>query len=562
MPISPFFFGDDSLADSGTAAAILKRGLPPDAPSNGNAIPLFNSAAPTPNTATPVDPTSIPAPDVGQPPSSAMANLPWMRSTQPQPQRPPISTPTGQWAPGTNKAQKLEVMLRDGLQGAIAGYGASANAVVQSGGRRSGGFGLGAAAGYEAPIQQAAQQQAFQRGGLENQLLSTQVQYAPQIQALNFGKTMADIQKNLADAGKATAEGGKATAETGAIPMKSALESAQALAARFKEDPGSGQLIDLQSGQPYGNTAGLAPLSAQEAAVLGKQEGERVPLKLKSTASEIVNRGIKSVSAGGRQLLVDGQGNTIKDLGQATPMAVINAQQAPQQVTPDMQKAIDMVGKNQMDLPTAMMPFRRFPGMATTFLGALHDQYPDYFQGNYGASKYVLQYFTSGEGAKNVNAFNTATEHLGQLQQLASNLGNTRSQAYNAAKNQVETWFGSAAPTNFNLVRSAVAGEIGKTFKGNVTDEEIKSLTSNVNSSQSPGQLAGVINNALSLMRSKMEANVKQYQQGRQAQPAFPSGMTPSGGGNAASQGRPVYRGNQIIGYTTDGKTMTPAGSQ
>ncbi len=129
-----------------------------------------------------------------------MANLPWMRSTQPQLQRPPISTQTGQWAPGTNKAQKLEVLLRNGLQGAIAGYGASAQAVVQSGGRRSGGAGLGLAAGYEAPIQQAAQQQAFQRGGLENQLLSTQVQYAPQIQTLGALEKVSTINKNQSDA--------------------------------------------------------------------------------------------------------------------------------------------------------------------------------------------------------------------------------------------------------------------------------------------------------------------------------------------------------------------------
>ena len=201
------FFGDaspDQLASSGTALDLLRQKFPGMFGAAGAPAPpvpaMFNSAAPTPNTAAPVDPSSIPAPDVGEPPSSAMANLPWMRSTQPQLQRPPISTQTGQWAPGTNKAQKLEVLLRNGLQGAIAGYGASAQAVVQSGGRRSGGAGLGLAAGYEAPIQQAAQQQAFQRGGLENQLLSTQVQYAPQIQTLGALEKVSTINKNQSDA--------------------------------------------------------------------------------------------------------------------------------------------------------------------------------------------------------------------------------------------------------------------------------------------------------------------------------------------------------------------------
>ena len=356
-----------------------------------------------------------------------------------------------------------------------------------------------------------------QQMGLQNQLTQNQVQFAPQIQALNFAKTLAGIQKDLADAGKSTAE-------AGAVPIKSALEQAQALAARYKEDAGSGQLIDLQTGQPYGNTSALAPLSVDEAAILGKQPGDRVPIKLKNAANEMVNRGIHSVAANGRQLLVDSQGRTIKDLGQATSLVTMNAQMNGMgQLTPDMQKAVDMLGHNQADLPTVLMTYRRFPGASAAILGALHDQYPDYFQGNYGAGKSALEYFTSGEGAKNVNAFNTATEHLGQLQQLATALGNNDSQLANKVKNQVSTWFGGAAPTNFNLVRSAVAGEIGKTFKGAVTDQEIKDLTANVNNSMSPGQLQGVINNALTLMRSKMQANVEQYQRARQGQPAFPA---------------------------------------
>ncbi len=535
MPGSPFFGDADSMADSGTALNLLRNkfpgmfgdpGTPPTPMTASVAGPaLFNNPAPNVPASTSTDPGA--APDIGQP--TPNYKLPWMREfqqaqqAQPQPQRPPMTTPTGQMVPGLTKGQKLMVLLKSGVEGALAGRAAQEQTIAQTGGRRAGGVGTGFMAGLELPAQQSQQAQTLQHGALENQQLQQQVSSFPQIQALNFGKTLSDIQKNLADAGKANADAATA-------PMKAALDAAQSLAARYKEDPGSGQLIDLQTGQPFGNSSALAPLSAQEAAVLGKQEGDRVPIKLKNTASEIVNRGIKSVSAGGRQLLVDGNGNTIKDLGQATPLVTMNAQMnPPSQITPEMQKAVDMVGKNQMDLQTALMNYRRFPGQSQAFLGALADNYPDYFQGNYGASKGVLEYFTSGEGAKNINAFNTATEHLGQLQQLGTALDNKNMQAWNAVKNQVETWFGGAAPGNFNLVRSAVAGEISKTFKGQVTDPEIKSITDNVNSSQSQGQLNGVIGNALALMRSKMQANVEQYQKGRQAQPAFPSGT--QGGG-------------------------------
>jgi hypothetical protein len=480
-----------------------------------------------------------------------MANLPWMRSTQPQLQRPPISTPTGQWAPGTNKAQKLEVLLRDGLQGAIAGYGASANAVVQSGGRRSGGFGLGAAAGYEAPIQQAAQQQAFQRGGLENQLLGTQVAYAPQVQALNFGKAMAGIEKDLADAGKASAE-------AGGVQYKNILDNAQALAARYKEDPGSGQLMDLQTGQPFGNSSALAPLSAQEAAVLGKQQGDRVPLKLKNTASEIVDRGIKSVSAGGRQLLVDAQGRTIKDLGQATPMAVINAQMnATAPVTPQMRNAVDMVGAGKIDLPTALAPFRRFPGASESFLSDLEQRYPNYNQATYGVGKQTMEYFTTGKGGEELNAFRTAIAHADLLDQAATALQNKDTKAYNTVKNALKTQFGDPEPTNFNVISNAYTREVTKALSaGHITDNEVSTQGATMPQNAGPQQIHGAVQSYKALMASKAQQRMIQYEQGLQGKPAFPSGMT--GGGNAGAM--PAGATMKVPG--SDGKLHWSDGKQ
>lgn len=192
----------NAVADAGTALNLLKQKYPgmfaDSAPAPN---PLFNSGALTIPASTSVDPNSIPAPDVSQPVNKF--NLPWLPGYKaPQPQRPPMTTPAGQMVPGLTKGQKLEVMLRNGLQGAIAGYGASANAVVQSGGRRSGGFGLGAATGFEAPAQQTQIQQTLQRGGLENQQLAQQVAMQPQIQQLNIAGKVAEIQKNISDAQK------------------------------------------------------------------------------------------------------------------------------------------------------------------------------------------------------------------------------------------------------------------------------------------------------------------------------------------------------------------------
>jgi hypothetical protein len=110
-------------------------------------------------------------------------------------------------------------------------------------------------------------------------------------------------------------------AEAGMNDAKAKLDAAQTEAANYKDDSAVG-LIDLRTKKPVVDAT--VPLTDQEAAVLGKNAGDKVPLKLKDKANEIMNRGIRSVQANGRSLLVDGQGNTIKDLGTATPVVVNN----------------------------------------------------------------------------------------------------------------------------------------------------------------------------------------------------------------------------------------------
>src|SRR5216683_3087425 len=118
------------------------------------------------------------------------------------------STPGGANAlsPALSKGGKLMALLSAGLQGALAGRASSEQALMESGGRRSGGAGMGFEAGYNLPFLRAYQQQQVQRGGLENQVLANQVQYAPLLQRLGIMKTSADISKTQAEAGKATAE--------------------------------------------------------------------------------------------------------------------------------------------------------------------------------------------------------------------------------------------------------------------------------------------------------------------------------------------------------------------
>jgi hypothetical protein len=291
-----------------------------------------------------------------------------------------------------------------------------------------------------------------------------------------------------------------------------------------------------------------------------------VPIRLKNTASEIVNRGIHVTSAGGRQVMVDSQGNMIKDLGQATPLTVIQEQQKPQQITPDMQKAVDLVGNAKMDLPTALSNFRRFPGQAMSFLGALNDQYPNWSQATYGVSKQTMEYFTSGQGGNELNSFRTAIAHADLLGQAAQALQNKDTKAYNTIKNALKTQFGDAEPTNFNVIANAYTREVTKAISaGHITDSEVNTQGATMPQNAGPKQILGAVNAYKNLMASKAQQRMQQYEQGLQGKPAFPPGMTPGGanqGGGANQQGRPVYQGQKLIGYTQDGVHMTPVGAQ
>jgi len=452
------------MADAGTAAALAKKRL-------------FDSGAPTAPANAQIDPNSIPAPDIGQPTTENKFNLPWLPGYTPgqaQPAPPP----------GPSKAQKLGVILKSGLMGAIAGQASSEQAVMASGGHRGGGFGTGFEAALTAPLARQQMQQQVTRGGLENQILGAQAQYAPQMQALNFGKTLAEIQKNLADAGKMTAE-------AGAIPTKTALESAQALAARYKEDPGSGQLIDLQSGQPFGNSTGIAPLTAEEAKVLGKEEGDRVPLKLKNVASEIAARGLTTVNTEEgvfERNRITGTntrlGNNPREISLDTPVGALDNSTGKQV----MVTRKDIIGN----------PGRYAPVSADVSTPVIKQTLKEYASTKPGTA-----------GGTTV-AVNTAMAHLGLLYDLIGALGNSNVKAFNSLEQTWKTQTGNPIGASFDEVKQAVSGELTK-VTGSLSQGEQEAIKGPLDKANSPQSLRGAVRSAVQIMDGKISALHQHY---------------------------------------------------
>lgn len=172
----------------------------------------------------------------------------------------------------------------------------------------------------------------------------------------------------------------------------------------------------------------------------------------------------------------------------------------------------------------------------------------------------ITRYMTSGAGGTNINYFNTATDHLRLLAQAGEALNNGNIQLFNEYANRFATATGDPAPSNFETVKAAVAGELSKTFKGTgATDAEISDINTTINQAQSPQQIQGAIQYYSSLMGSKVHALQLQYEAGKQGKPNFP-GTTPAAPGGAPKHkikiGKKFYTYNGT-GDTADLKNYT-----
>lgn len=294
-------------------------------------------------------------------------------------------------------------------------------------------------------------------------------------------------------------------AEAGMNNAKAALDQAQAEAANYKEDPNLG-LIDLRTKQPVSPNA-LAPLGPDEAAILGKQPGDKVPLKLKNTANEILNRGIRSVQANGRSLLVDGQGNTIKDLGTATPVVVNNIQNqgaaADQNGNPsEIAKAIasgQMAWKDAISMRTPM-------AVKNAILAQVYKLNPSFDTAEFGLESGAAKKARSGAWADTRVAYNTAIDHADQLLAAADALNNGDVKKLNTLKNYFQTQFGSPDVSNFSAIANAYNHEVTSVVaKGHITDAEVSSGHAVLPDNASPAQIRGVAQAYKNLMTSKRD---------------------------------------------------------
>lgn len=137
---------------------------------------------------------------------------------------------------------------------------------------------------------------------------------------------------------------------------------------------------------------------------------------------------------------------------------------------------------------------------------------PTFDMKEYPARASLKKDISSGKYSKNVVSLNTLIGHLDSLKKSFSELGNTDIPMVNYLKNIGSEQTGSGAPARVKTDASAVAAEAANVFKGTgATDQEIKSWAGKINSSMSPKQQQSVINEIVSLMKSRLDAVDSQY---------------------------------------------------
>lgn len=435
-----------------------------------------------------------------------------------------------------------------------------------------------------APLRQQAEQQQVQAGGLELQQKQQQLKdQQAQTKALQDwdGKDVHDLpglllknggsaqavfgmknqliqqQKNLADADDATIKNQQAKNDL----INGHLEAVKSAPDDQKQQAFDGALTDLEQkgllkpGQIPHQYPGDDKLDLIEKGFMGQKQivdnavkqretvAREQEAQARVTTANTTSQRLQAEMPGGAMQPVEqkelsdyltknpgkGPEDFAKWKASLAPQAQVNVQMgAGGKGGPLSDTVVDALGAPGAKLKLAdVIPPRAPIQVKQAAISQVLSKYPQFSSANYDLEKGVMKSAISGDIGKNLTAFNTAIDHAKQAQVAADALDNGDIRALNAAGNKLGYEFGSDKTTNFNVIKSALSGEISKVFKGGqATDAEIKEVQGPFDAANSPAQLKGAIKQAISLMNSKRMALQEQVEKGKQGQANFGNDQT------------------------------------
>ena len=130
-----------------------------------------------------------------------------------------------------------------------------------------------------------------------------------------------------------------------------------------------------------------------------------------------------------------------------------------------------------------------------------------------GSQTKAVKDFSTGIQGRQVNAFNTAIDHLSTMDKLSDALQNNDIKAFNSLGNVIAKQTGQPAPVNFDAAKQIVTAEIIKAVVasgGGV--KERQEAENNFAAANSPVQLKGVINTYKQLLGGQLNSLGLQYE--------------------------------------------------
>lgn len=141
---------------------------------------------------------------------------------------------------------------------------------------------------------------------------------------------------------------------------------------------------------------------------------------------------------------------------------------------------------------------------------------------NYATETAEQKAFTSGTQGQQLTAINTARNHMQTFKETADALDNGNFLLANRIGQALGMQFGGDKATNFNIAKTAFAGEVGKAFAGaNVGVSDRQELMDKISAASSPAQLKGYADNADKLLEGKQQSLKQSYSEGMKGQPNF-----------------------------------------
>lgn len=152
-------------------------------------------------------------------------------------------------------------------------------------------------------------------------------------------------------------------------------------------------------------------------------------------------------------------------------------------------------------------------------LQAVSQYDPNFDAVNYNARAATRKDFTSGKSAQNMTSLNTAIGHLDALDKAFGGLKNSDYPMYNQVANAVGRNLGNTdiqtAVKDVNSKAIAVAGELAKVFRSTgMSQKEIEDWKDQISPNNSPAENKKVIESAMDLMNSRLDAIGEQYNKG------------------------------------------------